>query len=297
MNCKKCGSILKEGDKFCINCGTPVNQINEGITSNNNIVNNMTEQNSAIQNQSIINNTVNPNINNNYQNINNGYNNIPTPNTNSNKKKETLGTVSLVLGIISLILSFFLNILILPLAIVGLILGIINKAKKGKKIAGLILNIISILVIVVMLILTIHTLGSEGFFSRLLNEIEYGASNNYVAGKYNCTGVDSNTEKYLVTLHLNKDNTFLYGPYGRITNNYAKGTYTYEDENKTNGSGEYKYFMVTLEGKKEDFVIDGVSSDHDFKSQMEFGVARKDSKKQGIIMFVSTYNMYYCYEQ
>ena len=54
------------------------------------------------------------------------------------KSGEGLGTASLVLGIISLVLSFtciifFPIFLVIPLALVGLILGIVNKAKKGKK--------------------------------------------------------------------------------------------------------------------------------------------------------------------
>lgn len=65
-------------------------------------------------------------------------------------KNETIlvsksnATASLVLGIISLFFGLFM----IPLPIVGLILGICQKGKCGEKIAGIILNSISIFFIV-----------------------------------------------------------------------------------------------------------------------------------------------------
>ncbi len=213
--------------------------------------------------------------------------NISTPDAYSQpqrepQKKEPLGTAALVLGIVSLVL-FWWNILILPLSITGLILSIVNKAKGGKKKSGIILNIISTVIAIIM-------------FSAIIIGIIAG-SDNYIAGKYDCTGVDSSTDGYLVTLHLNDDNTFFYAPYGRSDKNYAKGTYMFEDEHKTNNSGDYKYYMVSLTGPKEQFIIDGVESDNDFQTQMEIGLTENDGKKEGVIMFTNTYNMYYCYEQ
>lgn len=55
--------------------------------------------------------------------------------------------------------------------------------------------------------------------------------------------------------------------------------------------------MVTMKGNKEDFIVDGKPNDTDFNSQMEMGVTTVDTKKQAVIMFVSTYNTYYCYEE
>lgn len=54
--------------------------------------------------------------------------------------------------------------------------------------------------------------------------------------------------------------------------------------------------MITLTGPKEDFIQDGVASDYDFKSKLEFGLTSNNGKKQGVIIFTNTYNMYYCYE-
>lgn len=120
---------------------------------------------------------------------------------------------------------------------------------------------------------------------------------NEIEGKYDCTGVDSNTDEYLITLEMNNDMTFLYGPYGKLEDNYVKGTYTFKDENKTNNSKEYKYYMVDFEGGKDDFVVDGESQNKEFKAQMEIGITTKNDKREGVIIFVSSYNMYYCYER
>lgn len=277
MQCKKCGAQVEIDSKFCMNCGS---QINENVQTN---TNNMYQQQFKEMNDNTLFNQQMQ-----YQSQQSNNNLIKDYGLNTTNK-ETLGTVSLILGIISLVLAYPLNILILPLAITGLILGIINKRKKGKKIAGIVLNVISLFIIVIMIIISVFVLKSGGFnFSSLSNP---------VTGEYYCTGVDSNTDKYLITLHLNKDNTFLYGPYGDLKNNYAIGTYIYEDEHKTNGNREYKYYMVTMEGPKEDFIINGSSSENDFNSKMEFGITSKNGKKQGVIMFVNTYNMYYCYEK
>ena len=67
----------------------------------------------------------------------------------------------------------------------------------------------------------------EPFFNTLYDELDYAFSENYVVGKYDCKGVDSDSNKYLITLNLNENGTFLYGPYENTKNNYANGTYTY----------------------------------------------------------------------
>lgn len=283
----------------------------ENINNKSIIENTSDNQNVIKQSQIISQTTLNDNVkiqqpiqNVNFEsqslnNENNGtiYTNKGNENAKINKK-EKLGTISMIIGIISIVLSIFLNILILPLAIIGLVLGIINKVKKGKKFSGIILNTVAIVIPIIILIVTILCSDQlNEFLNILYNEMDYVSSENYVAGKYDCTGVDSNTDKYLITLHLNNDGTFLYGPYGNMDNNYAKGTYTFEDENKTNGNGSYRYFMVTFTGPKEDFIQNGVASDHDFQSEMEIGLTSENGKKQGVIMFTNSYNMYYCYEK
>lgn len=213
-------------------------------------------------------------------------------------KKETLNTVSLVIGIISIVLSFLINILILPLAILGLILGVVNITKKGKKITGIILNAIAIVLsIIVLLILVFITknLDLSSLFGKFINELNYKTSNNYVAGEYNCTDYMGNPGDYIATLHLNKDNTFLYGPYDDLKNNYAKGTYSYTDLEKTNSAGNFKYFMVTFDGYDNEFIIDGKPSERKFDSKMEIGITDNNGNREAAIMFTNTYNTYYCY--
>ena len=82
--------------------------------------------------------------------------------------------------------------------------------------------------------------------------------------------------------------------YGELTSNYITGTYTYEDEKKTNASGQYKYFKVYLKGDKTS--IDGEISDEKHNAEMEFGITSQNAKKQGVVLFVSSNYMYYCYE-
>lgn len=229
--------------------------------------------------------------------------NNPITEKNNSNRKESLGTAAMIIGIISIVLSIFLSALIFPLALTGLILGIVNKVKGGKKISGIILNTIAIFIITLLTILIIHIFhvftnsdNLDMLFNSLYNTLEYSTSKNYVAGKYDCTGVNDKKNTYLVTLELNEDNTFLYGPYGNLDNNYAKGTYTFEKEEKKN-SGEYKYYMISLAGDKENFIMDGKPNDYDFNSKLEFGLTTNNGKKEGVIIFTNTYNMYFCYER
>lgn len=104
MFCKKCGSKINGNEKFCIGCGNPINQ---PVNNNENYM------------------------------YNNQMNNV-------NKPKQGKSIASLVLGIISIIFSFSLAIIMLPISIVGLILGISDKSKNGKRVAGIVLNSLSI---------------------------------------------------------------------------------------------------------------------------------------------------------
>ena len=88
-----------------------------------------------------------------------GESSVSTTNTVNNvPQNEGLGTASMVIGIIALVLSFtcfviFPLIIVIPLALTGLILGIVNKAKKGKKFSGIILNAVALFVAGLMTIL------------------------------------------------------------------------------------------------------------------------------------------------
>lgn len=285
MVCNKCGSNNPDNSPFCAYCGNALNP------------NNTVPQNTGF--------TYDQGFSSQPQNVNPV--GMDTP-----KKGEGLGTASLVLGIITLVAAFIFNIFVIPIGIVGLILGIVNKAQGGKKIAGIIMNIIGIIASVIILFVYVVLLAYLGFniadedfdvndiYSETYTNVittKPVKKGNDISGNYNCTGVDSNKDEYIITLNLKEDNTFLYGPYGRLTDNYAKGTYTYTDEQKTDNSGNYKYYMVELKGNAGEFVVDGEPNDTAFNSKMEFGITSKDNKKQGVIIFTNSYNMYYCYEQ
>lgn len=211
------------------------------------------------------------------------YQDTSNSNQTNNKSGNNLEKISITLGIISLILSFFLNFLILPVANTGLILGIINKDKQK---IGIVLNSISIFIVILMSAISLFHLNSIFFKSE-----------NFIFGKYNCSGTlltDVSNRRYLVTLHLNEDNTFLYGPYDDLENNYVKGTYTYQ----SNFGKNNLYYTITMKGKKEDFIKNGVpAEDEDFNSRMAFSLTKTDGKKQGTIVFENSSNTYYCYEE
>ena len=231
-------------------------------------------------------------------------------------KSEGLGTASMVIGIISIVLTLIINILTLPLSLTGLVLGIVNKAKGGKKVSGIVLNAISI--VLSILILIVFLFIGIGIFGLVFNEINNNpeikkefkegveqferemdrqSSDNYVSGDYNCKSFDGNgaSGEYIVRLELNNDKTFMWGKYGDTYNNYVKGDYTFKDLDKKNYAGNYSYYTVTLDG--DVFYQDGVKQNDPYKSEYEFGITKQNGKKQGILMNTKTQNMYYCYEE
>lgn len=213
--------------------------------------------------------------------------NVVNQNINKSEEKNGLAVASLVIGIISTILSFFLNIFIFPVAITGLILGIVNKNKCGSKTAGIILNSLSMVIAIIILTAAILIVGS-------LNELlEEGFNTNDVSGVWNCKSFDGagESDEYIVTMKLNNDYSFVWNKYGDEINNHVYGTYIYEDEEKTNYSGDYKYYMIDLIG--EEYVNEGVLQEQEYKSQYEIGI--NEEYGEAILMNVVTYNMYYCY--
>lgn len=85
--------------------------------------------------------------------------------TNPSPKADGKFIVSLVFGILSILLAFFLNIFIIPLAVVGLILGIISKTNGGKKAVAIILNILGMIIAIGMLIFGASILIKNGYIN------------------------------------------------------------------------------------------------------------------------------------
>ena len=88
--------------------------------------------------------------------------------TSSDKKTDGLAIASLILGISSIVIPC----LILPLAIIGLILGIVSKSKSGVKIAGIIINTIALVLCFLLIALYfIATPSIEKAIENQWNEI------------------------------------------------------------------------------------------------------------------------------
>jgi len=261
--CPMCGTSVPENSNNCPMCGNLINY------NQNNMYN---QQPNMYVNQPI-------------------YNNQPDM-----TKPDGFAIASLILGIISLV-GCIGNLLILPFAILGIIFGCVSKRTKGMKTAGIVLSSIAIVLVALILLFVFVILGYT--IDELMESVEDSEVivENDVSGYYNCKTYSGTGEsaEYSIVLELKSDNTFMYGPYGNLDNNYAKGTYSYVDEDKENG--EYEYYMITFNGAKENFIIDGVPSDHDFNSKMEFGITEKNGKREGILVFTHNYNMYYCYER
>lgn len=117
-----------------------------------------------------------------------------------------------------------------------------------------------------------------------------------VIGKYNCKpySTTGNNNSYTISINLNSDKSFIYGPYKDLKKNHYKGVYTYEKEDKD--VNDMDYYMVTFKGTE--LMQEGkVSENKDFNSKMEFAIVKGKKKKEGIIIFTTSYNMYYCYEE
>ena len=105
MNCKYCGTQNNDGAIFCNNCGQKlVEDVNSSVIQ--------TEVNTM--------------------NVGTNVSNVVQP----KKKGNGLAVASIIIGVLSIILSFFLNVIVIPLAIVGLVLGIVSKT-KGAKVVGI----------------------------------------------------------------------------------------------------------------------------------------------------------------
>lgn len=268
MFCTKCGKKIEEGNNFCTNCGQSID-----IKENINAVSSKDENN----------------INNNQKNTLQVNNNIV-----KNNQEHTSGVViaSLVIGIISSALSFVIGPFVIPLAIIGFCLGIINKDKGAIKITGIILNCISVVIGIFVLVF---------FGSFLLMALIAGNSIDKdlpvdeipVSGFWDCKSFDGAgpSDDYVVTFNLKDDYEFSWYKYDDMFNNYVNGKYTYEDLHKTTETGSYKYYKIKL--NSEEFVENGVKNPKQFIAEYEIGINEKED--EAVFMNTDTYSMYYCY--
>ena len=161
-------------------------------------------------------------LNNNVSNINS---NVP----NQNKSTNT----SLVLGIIACCL-FFIPFISLPLAIIAIILGIINR--KEQKITGVILGITSIVLVaveVVLITLLFNFLIDkvptylEDTFDELIEEKVEISGNRFIASDNSIIEFYTNGSYYWSLNDVNNYNKGNYIAYtGTTAYNYAKANLT-----------------------------------------------------------------------
>lgn len=161
-------------------------------------------------------------------------NNIEDNNYEMNKDSNSLKTVSLVMGIISIVLCIFLNVLIIPVAIIGLIIGIVYTVKSKKFCAGIVLNALGIVIPILLLVFVISALISVNSSIKDIwkNDYELDFDNNY----YNDDTSEDNY--YGEDTFENKDN---YESEETIQNNYFKKIELND--------------VIDLINNKEDFVI------------------------------------------
>lgn len=185
MYCKKCGAGVENGYNFCKVCGSRIENNNENININQTTT--TTNQNEQIN-----------------------YNFKEQPNNINNQTKNTKAIVSLVLGIICILAVWLLNVLIIPLAIIGLIFGIIEKNKSGIKTTGIILNIVSIALSIIIILIMILFVG------KVMNgiDIDYTTTTNTFYGdgytiEYDEEWIEETKSDGTSYLKTDKDSYFL----------------------------------------------------------------------------------------
>ena len=275
MFCPNCGTNNEQGMNFCKNCGNPLNHQN--IDSNTNNINNSMNNNINSYNN-MTPNMSNTNMNN-FNNMNQNNNHLPNINNNVNpnnfnnanqvekEKKKRNGIISIVIGAISILLAFKLSFFVIPLAIVGIVIG--AKAKKSG-IVGIILNIISILITLAILIIAVFIVARFNYIGT------------YECGSYNSL-MTKETVDYDIEFQLNVNNTFIM---------------KYDDENMINGKykmeeirNEKDYIIYDLVLDTTDRTIEGKSLSQTYTTKYSLGI-RTDGDVE--LLNTVTYSRYAC---
>ena len=246
MYCSNCGTKIEEGNTFCTNCGQNIDGTPPQETTQNN----------------------NPQTG---------------DNTPQNNPIQGTAVASLIIGVISITLSFIISLFVLPLSIMGFVLGISCKQKSGPKIAGIIRNSLSVLIGIIVLIIYILFVYSGGVYSS--NEKKSPIFGHWDCKSYSATNM---SDDYILSFELNNDLTFKWSDYNN-SNNQVSGTYTHEKIEKEDEKS-YEYYNIKLTSTK--YVINGEPSTEVYKSEYEIGV--EPSSKVAIFMNANTYRMYYC---
>lgn len=234
-------------------------------------------------------------------------NNVNTYNANNDGEGILVGSV--IIGFVSIFLIFCISFLAIPIAIVGLIFGIIAY-KRCKRIVGIVINGISILLnilftLIVVIFVGIFVGSFIDFFSEFDNDYydsetvvdtEDTYLNNPFIGVWDCVyypdGVD---EDFVASMVITDDGRFEWNKYDDRSGNHFYGYYVIKNLDKTNNSGEYKYY--SLEVDIYEVIFDDEIQDLYKYDDMKFeiGIANIDGVKQAIMLNYANYNMNYCY--
>ncbi len=147
MFCKKCGKLIEDGAKFCGNCGTPVELVNNPIQS---AVNNSIGGNNNIQQTAnpISNTYQETKIDYNAQNMNN-YNNQQNYDNIVNPSMKKYAIASVAIPAVAILVYWFIGLTIyIAILLAGLGYNFSNKGKlynKTLSTIGYILNTILII--------------------------------------------------------------------------------------------------------------------------------------------------------
>ena len=224
--CSKCGKKLKKGELFCGECGTKVKKGTKKETP---------KKDAKAKKET------------------------PKKEVKTNKdNKEGLLVASLVIGIIAIIFAAVLNILIVPLAVLGLIFGIVGKSSKGngKKIAGIILNSLSIFIgilvfsIIVAFVVSVIN-DSDNMFNNAYKDIVASVDEDNIHETWYCkasnSGIITSTD-YTLTLEFKENGSFNWKSYKYPSNNYVKGKYDFITPYKLD-SNKKRYYVIDLKPK------------------------------------------------
>ena len=287
MRCSNCGNDNPEQDRFCRTCGSPLENNQNNNTNMN--MNNSTPLNDLYNqgsngNNIQMNNNPQP-MNNNPQPMNNYQQQVnQQPMNNKKDNSKTLGIISLILGLLCIPLAFLLSIFMIPIAIIGIILGAIAH-KRGTAIAGIILNVLSIIICIAILVFAVFlVLDTAG----------------EVAGTYKCSDYfdsyaseDAKNKEGYMEFKLNYDGTFSMDYDIDGTNNIIKGEYKVSDmEDEDDDS--FKYYALELNANYRE--IKGEVNTDAYKTKYVLGKVKGQSKSY-VLMNTISYSQYTCIKQ
>lgn len=199
--------------------------------------------------------------------------------------KEGFALASLIIGIVSLVLGIVIGMFIIPIAIIGLMLGIVNVCQGGKKYAGIIINSVAFFLsfLWTFILMTIFAIiagiaASSNVFEFQINHGEEEiVEERTIVGEWNCSLNDE--EEYLISASFN-NYKFVWAKYGDADNNYVSGTYTYDDY--------LGYYRLSLVG--EQVIINSEDMEEEYK--VNYKVTFDEDKL--VLYNNSTNNTYYC---